>query len=87
MTTDPHMEKARELAAAIASDVLGNDHLSHKLDEQQQDEVHGDVQGIAFHAIATALREAHQAGKREGMETCICREKANAAILSEPPHD
>lgn len=45
MTTDPHMEKAREMLEALE-----------------------DGTPDAALLIATALRDAHQAGKREGME-------------------
>ena len=54
-------ERLREIASAIAADVLGNDHLRHKLDEQQSDEVHGDVQTIVMrHLKALSRRAAEQ---------------------------
>lgn len=49
-------DRLRTIASAIAADVLGNDHLRHKLDEQQADEVHGDVQTIAMRHLSALIQ-------------------------------
>jgi len=47
----PEAPADEEVASVIAAEVMGNDHLRHLLDEQQCEEVHGDVQEIVLRAL------------------------------------
>ena len=60
----PEAPADEEVASAIAAEVMGNDHLRHLLDEQQCEEVHGDVQEIVLRALRRST-ETDKPGVRE----------------------
>ncbi len=64
--TSPEITDA---ASAIAADVMGNDHLLHKLDEQQADEVHGHVQEAVIRHLSAALAAGVAPGGWQAMDT------------------
>jgi hypothetical protein len=49
--TEAASEDVMREASRVAAEIMGNDHLAHRLDEQQQDEVHGDIQLAVLRAL------------------------------------
>ncbi len=77
----PEAPADEEVASAIAAEVMGNDHLRHLLDEQQCEEVHGDVQEI----VLRALRRSTKTDK-PGVREAALEEAAKVADMFAADH-
>lgn len=46
------------LVSDAAADIMGNDHLRHRLDEQQSEEVHGHIQDVVLKLLVQEVAAA-----------------------------